>query len=278
MEAVVGGIPGRIRLRRTVAAPTVGESMTGVTVALVYPDLLGTYGDGGNARVLVQRLRWRGIDAELLTVGLGTPLPRTCDLYVLGGGEDAPQSLAASELRREGALLAAVDAGAAVFAVCAGVQVIGGKFLTNDGLRDGAELVDIETIRGLAVRAVGELAVDPDPSLELPRLSGYENHAGATRLGPGVRPLGRVVAGVGNGAGDGTDGFVSGHMLGTYLHGPALARNPELADLLLSWVVGELPAFPRPEVDAEAAGLRASRLAAAIPTRRRGWQGQKRGT
>ena len=62
--------------------------MADVAVALVYPDLLGTYGDGGNARVLVQRLRWRGIDAELLTVRLGTPLPRRCDLYVLGGGED----------------------------------------------------------------------------------------------------------------------------------------------------------------------------------------------
>ncbi len=274
--------PVRRPAGRGPSALGIGDSMTAVTVALVYPDLLGTYGDGGNARVLVQRLRWRGIDAELLTVGLGTPLPRTCDLYVLGGGEDAPQSLAASELRREGALAAAVEAGAALFAVCAGVQVVGGQFLTNDGLRDGAELVDIETRRGLAVRAVGELAVDPDPALGLPRLSGYENHAGATRLGPGVRPLGRVVAGVGNGAGDGTDGFVSGHLLGTYLHGPALARNPELADLLLSWVVGDLPALARPEVDAEAAGLRASRLAAAIPSRRpgrlRGWPVQKRGT
>jgi len=256
--------------------------VSGVTIALVYPDLLGTYGDGGNARVLLQRLRWRGIDAELLTVGLGTPLPRTCELYVLGGGEDAPQSLAASELRREGALAAAVDGGAAVFAVCAGVQVVGRRFLTNDGIRDGADLVDIETLRSLRVRAVGELAVDPEPGLGLPRLSGYENHAGATCLGAGVRPLGRVVAGVGNGGGDETDGFVSGRMLGTYLHGPALARNPELADLLLTWVVGDLPPLPRPEVDAEALGLRASRLAVAVPPRvtRRlgGWRAQNRGT
>jgi len=253
-----------------------------VTVALVYPDVMGTYGDGGNARVLVQRLRWRGIAAELLAVGLGTPLPRSCELYVLGGGEDVPQSLAAAELRREGALRAAVDGGAALFAVCAGVQVVGRTFLTNDGIRDGAGLVDVETLRSLDVRAVGELAVDPDPALGLPRLSGYENHAGATQLGPGVRPLGQVVAGVGNGGGDGTDGFVSGHMLGTYLHGPALARNPELADLLLSWVVGELPPLSRPEVDADAAGLRASRLAVAVPSRGRprfaAWLAPKPGT
>jgi len=236
-----------------------------VAVVLVYPDLLGTYGDGGNARILAQRLRWRGIDAAVVEVRLGDPVPRTGQLYVLGGGEDRPQALAAAELRASGALGAAVDGGAAVLAVCAGLQVVGTRFLTADGLCEGVGLVDAETARGLPARAVGELAVDPDPALGLPRLSGYENHAGATRLGPGVAPLGAVVSGVGNGGagngGGGHDGFVAGRVVGTYLHGPALARNPELADLLLGWVVGELPPLERPEVDAEARGLRAERLA-----------------
>ncbi len=244
--------------------------MADVAVALVYPDLLGTYGDAGNARILVQRLRWRGIGAELVTVRLGEALPATCELYVLGGGEDRPQALAAAELRASGALTAAAGRGAAVLAVCAGVQVVGGRFLTADGTCEGVGLVDLETERALPVRAVGELAVDPDPALGLPRLSGYENHAGATRLGPALRPLGTVVAGVGNGGGAHDDGFVSGHLLGTYLHGPVLARNPEVADLLLSWVVGDLPPLPRPEVDDDARGLRAERLAAV--QRRRGWR------
>jgi CobQ-like glutamine amidotransferase family enzyme len=235
--------------------------MGDVSLALVYPDLLGTYGDGGNARILAQRLEWRGIGAEVVTVTLGTPLPRRCDLYLLGGGEDVPQSLAAAELRREGALRAAVDAGAAVFAVCAGVQVIGTRFLTSDGVKEGVGLVDADTARSLATRAVGELAVDPDPALGLPRLSGYENHAGATTLGPGVRPFGRVATGVGNG--DGVDGFWSGRVLGTYMHGPALARNPDLADAILSWVVGPLPALVRPDVDGDADDLRRERLGAA---------------
>jgi len=249
-----------------------------VGIALVYPDLLGTYGDGGNARVLAQRLRWRGIGAEVVTVTLGTPVPAGCHLYVLGGGEDRPQSLAADELRKSGALNAAVESGAAVLAVCAGLQVIGTHFLTADGMRDGVGLVDAETRRGLPVRAVGELAVDPDPALGLPRLSGYENHAGATVVGPGVRPLGAVAAGVGNG--DGRDGFVAGKVLGTYLHGPALARNPEVADLLLGWALGDLPPLDRPEVDAEARGLRDERLAAASgsPRRRRLGRRYQRGT
>jgi len=234
-----------------------------VTVVVVYPDLLGTYGDGGNARVLVERLRWRGIAAEVVTVPLGTPVPRSAAVYLLGGGEDAPQSLAASTLRAEGSLVAAVAAGAALLAVCAGLQVVGSRFLTSEGIREGVGLVDAETVRGLPVRAVGELVVDPDPGLGLPRLSGYENHAGLTRLGPGLRPFGRVVAGVGNGTDDRADGFVAGHVIGTYLHGPVLARNPELADLLLGWALGELPALEHPEVDAEAQGLRAERLSAA---------------
>ncbi|GAC1517184.1 MAG: glutamine amidotransferase [Acidimicrobiales bacterium] len=234
--------------------------MADVAVAVVYPDLLGTYGDGGNARILVERLRWRGISADMVTVPLGTALPATCDAYVLGGGEDAPQSLAATELRREGTLAAAASRGAPVLAVCAGLQVIGTRFLTADGVRDGVGLVDAETLRGLPVRAVGELVVDPIPALGLPRMSGYENHAGITRLGPGVEAFGRVVAGVGNGD-ELADGFFSGHLIGTYLHGPVLARNPELADLILGWVVGDLPPLD-PAIDDEARGLRDERLRA----------------
>jgi lipid II isoglutaminyl synthase (glutamine-hydrolysing) len=244
-----------------------GSSVADVAIALVYPDLLGTYGDGGNARILAQRLRWRGIGADVLTITMGMAVPTGCALYVLGGGEDQPQSLAAAELRRTGTLTSAVAAGAAVLAVCAGLQVVGSRFLTADGMRDGAGLVDVETVRSLPIRAVGELAVDPDPVLGLPRLSGYENHAGASVIGPTVRPLGTVATGTGNG--DATDGFVSGRILGTYLHGPVLARNPELADLLLGWAVGDLPPLQHPEVDREAAGLREERLAAALRPRRR---------
>jgi CobQ-like glutamine amidotransferase family enzyme len=260
-----------------------------VAVALVYPDLLGTYGDGGNARILVERLRWRGIGARVVTVRLGDAVPRACEIYVLGGGEDRPQALAAAELRASGALTVAVDAGAAVLAVCAGLQVVGTRFLTADGVCDGVGLVEVETARSLAARAVGELAVDPDPTLGLPRLSGYENHAGATRLGPGVRALGSVVSGVGNG--DGDDGFVQGRVLGTYLHGPVLARNPELADLLLRWAVGDLPPLGRPGVDVEARGLRderltvvgrgnsrGARLATLLRSARRGRRGHHLGT
>jgi CobQ-like glutamine amidotransferase family enzyme len=232
--------------------------MADVGIALVFPDLLGTYGDGGNAVILAQRLRWRGISAEVTEVRAGDAVPESCTIYVLGGGEDAPQTLAADQLRENGVLPRAVDRGAVVFAVCAGLQVVGRSFLGPDGQpRAGVGLLDCTTDRVGEKRAVGEIVVDPDPQFGLPTLSGYENHGGLTTAGPTATPLGRVVDGIGNG--DGREGVVNGHVLGTYLHGPALARNPALADLLLTWAVGPLP----PLDDDEAEALRHERLRAA---------------
>ena len=231
-----------------------------VSIALLYPELLGTYGDGGNATVLAQRLRWRGIPAEVIDVHAGEPVPRSCQIYVMGGGEDAPQALAARELRSDRALVDAVEGGSAVLAVCAGLQVLGNRFAGEDGkAHDGLGLLDCETHRDDGPRRVGEVVATPDPSLDLPDLTGYENHGGVTTLGAGARPLGRVVVGHGNAGGDGTEGIVSGRVVGTYLHGPVLARNPALADHLLSSVLGPLEPLEEPEVEA----LRKERLHAA---------------
>jgi len=89
------------------------------------------------------------------------------------------------------------------------------------------------------------------------RLTGFENHRGGTVLGPSAQPLAKVISGAGNRAGDGIDGAVQGSVVATYLHGPCLARNPELADHLLSKVVGELAPL---EID-EVSQLRRERLA-----------------
>ena len=101
---------------------------------------------------------------------------------------------------------------------------------------------------------------------DLPTLTGFENHGGVTTVGPGAAPLARVVHGVGNGGGDRTEGAWAGRVVGTYLHGPVLARNPALADLLLGWALarpGEPPVDLASLDDAEPAALRQERLAAA---------------
>ncbi len=233
------------------------ERDSAVRVVVVHPDLLGTYGDGGNGLILARRLQWRGLAVELIEAMSGTPVPASGDIYCLGGGEDAAQHRAAAELAEGNPLGQAVDNGAAVLAVCAGFQVLGRRYPSADGqVRDGLGLIDIDTRKGGGRRPVGELVVTPSPALGLPQLTGYENHGGLTTLGPDAQPLGRVDAGVGNGGGDGSEGAVVGRIFGTYMHGPVLARNPALADLILTSVVGELEALD----DSEAELLRRERL------------------
>ena len=260
-----------------------------VRVAVVHPDLLGTYGDGGNGVVLAERLRWRGIPAEVIEIRSGDPVPATCDVYCLGGGEDGPEARSALELLDGRPLNRAVAGGAVVLAVCAGFQVVGEEFAGADGRpRPGLGLLDVRTRKGSGARAVGEVVAEPVADAiaglrgRLPPLTGYENHGAVTELGPGVAPLARVRVGVGNGGGDGSEGAVSARVVGTYLHGPVLARNPALADALLAWVVGaggeEAGDALAPLDDAEVDELRRQRLAqaSALAARRPGLVGRLR--
>jgi CobQ-like glutamine amidotransferase family enzyme len=155
-----------------------------------------------------------------------------------------------------------VSAGAVVLAVCAGFQIAGRTFPDADGdTRDGLGLLDVVTVKNPGKRLVGEVVCEPESdslgSVVLAPLTGFENHSGLTRLGPRVGALGRVRSGVGNGDGLGTEGAVSGRVVGTYLHGPVLARNPTLADALLSMATGRVP---DPLDDLEEEALRRERL------------------
>src|SRR6266700_5877517 len=194
-----------------------------IRLVWVYPDLLSTYGDRGNLLVLARRARLRGFGVEIAEVNSDQRVPMDGDIYLLGGGEDLPQILAARRLAAGGGLAAAAARGAVIFAVCAGYQIVGTEFGGVEGEPvSGLGLLDIRSGRGER-RGVGEITADVDPAL------------GAGRL-----------TGVGNG--DGTEGAYAGRMAGSYLHGPALVRNPGLADMLLGWVVGPLPPVdPRQE-------------------------------
>ncbi|MCG5432880.1 glutamine amidotransferase [Mycobacterium sp. MYCO198283] len=219
---------------------------------------MGTYGDGGNAVVLRQRLTLRGIDAEIVEITLADPVPDSLDLYTLGGAEDYAQRLATKHLRTYPGLQRAVERGAPVLAICAAIQVLGHWYETSSGERvEGVGLLDATT-SPQAERTIGEVVSTPlIPGLHEP-LTGFENHRGGTTLGADAAPLARVSKGAGNRLGDGVDGAVQGSIVATYLHGPCLARNPELADHLLAQVVGDLP----PLQLAEVAQLRRERLAA----------------
>lgn len=253
----------------TVAADSARPSESTVRIGLVLPDVMGTYGDDGNSLVLRQRLRWRGYDAEIVRITLEDEVPDSCDLYTVGGGEDAAQKLASRHLTASPGLQRAVERGAPVLAICAGMQVFGEWFVVSDGSRaPGLGLLDVTTTPQ-ASRSIGELVVAPQVAGLTQPLTGFENHMGATVLGPDAAPLGRVTSGVGNGvpagqqvpAGGLVEGVVQGSIIATYMHGPALARNPELADLLLCRALGvdSLPPVEVPAVEQ----LRRERIAAA---------------
>ncbi len=233
-------------------------------IVVVYQTLLGLYGDQGNARVLQMRLRWRGLPGEVVMVEPGTPLSNDANIYLLGGGEDNAQVAAVKELKADRGLFEGLDAGGVLFAVCAGYQIAGRTFTAgpDDKIYQGLGLLDVETRRG-SRRAVGELLTSwrkPDGQTSL--ITGFENHAGYTYLGSDAQPLATVETGLGNN-GDGTEGAVQGRVIGTYPHGPVLARNPELADYLLELALGRPldPLGPEyREVEREHGALRRERL------------------
>lgn len=222
-----------------------------VRIGLVLPDVMGTYGDGGNALVLRQRLRLRGYAAEVVEITLADPVPDSLDIYTLGGAEDSAQRLATRHLQRYPGLQQAAANGTPVLAICAAIQVLGQWYETSSGERvDGVGMIDVTTAPQ-AKRAIGEVTTAPLLAGLSAALTGFENHRGGTKLGGDATGLGKLNRGVGNGVGDGLEGVVQGSVIGTYMHGPALARNPELADLLLARALGvtELAPLPMPEVE-----------------------------
>lgn len=200
------------------------------TICVLYPDLLGTYGDGGNGLAIYERARRRGVDVELVNVRLGDVVPEA-SLYLLGGGEDGPQRLAA-DLLRSSSFVSRVHDGAHVLAVCAGLQILGLTFcVEGEDEFEGLGLVDVVTSRGER-RSVGEFATHVEGQL----LVGFENHGGRTKLAGGVNALGTVVKGRGN---DGKlDGYRTKNIWATYAHGPVLAMNPWFCDEILASVIG----------------------------------------
>jgi CobQ-like glutamine amidotransferase family enzyme len=234
-----------------------------LAIVNVYPELLGTYGDSGNALALAHRASARGIDTRIIDVDVDDSLPQHGDIYLLGGGEDSAQLLAARALLHQQTAHHALTARPCL-AVCAGLQLLAHRFRDADHRpHDGLGILDA-TCGRLTQRAVGEVITEPLDLPRVPTLTGFENHLGTATLGPAARPLGRLVAGIGNGDNQ-WEGAIQGMIVATYLHGPVLIRNPALADLMLTRAVGELPEYEDPDVDR----LRRERLDATDPRRHR---------
>lgn len=202
----------------------------------LYPDLMSIYGDRGNVVALAQRALWRGIEVEVRSHTAGATLdPEWGDLYFFGGGQDQGQDAVGEDLRGANGdrLRQAIASGAAVLSICGGYQLLGHEYVPEAAPAiPGLGVLDVRTRAGRR-RYVGNLLVETDGGT----LVGFENHSGKTYLGPAARPLGRVLVGGGNNGEDKTEGAVQGKVIGCYLHGSLLPKNPQLADLLLQWAL-----------------------------------------
>ena len=200
----------------------------------LYPDALNLYGDGGNIASLAKRCAWRGIPTRVDQVLMGQELDLSdADIVLLGGGSDRDQLAVAEELRGQREKLAAyVGEGGVLLAICGGYQLLGHSYMMGERQVEGLHVLDLETVAG-DTRLIGNVAVD-SPVCGRP-IVGFENHAGRTHLGAGEKPLGRaLVAGTGNNGGDGGEGVLHGGVIGTYLHGPILPKNPGVTDWLIA--------------------------------------------
>src|SRR2546430_6838696 len=207
------------------------------TVGWLYPDLMNIYGDRGNILTLVKRAEWRGFDARAIDLPRGTAAGMgDVDVFFFGGGQDREQALVYEDLieRKQPLLETAVAEGAGVLAVCGGYQLLGHYYQTAEGERfPGIGMIDVHTEAGKK-RFIGDAVVDAQvEGLHPATLVGFENHSGRTFLGTAARPLGRIRLGSGNNGSDGTEGCLQGGVVGTYLHGSLLPKNPHLADLLI---------------------------------------------
>jgi CobQ-like glutamine amidotransferase family enzyme len=204
----------------------------------LYPEHLSIYADRGNVQVIRRRLEWRGLELEERPLRVGESLDAdAADLYLIGGGQDRDQMLVAEDLQRHrDTLHEAVAGGAAVLAVCGGYQLAGHRYVGQDGaVMPGIGLLDLETHAG-ETRLIGDIVCECDlgDGGGTHTMVGFENHAGQTALGTGCDPLARVVSGHGNDGTSGYEGARAGLVLGTYVHGPLLPKNPWLADWLIA--------------------------------------------
>jgi CobQ-like glutamine amidotransferase family enzyme len=211
------------------------------TIGWLYADLMNIYGDRGNILTLQRRAQWRGLDVKVVELARGAATNmQDVDVFFFGGGQDREQALIYDDLRqfKQESLQTAVEAGAQILAVCGGYQLLGHYYQTADGERfDGIGMLDVKTEAGKK-RFIGDVVVESDiKGISPSTLVGFENHSGRTFLGEGARPLGKVLHGRGNNGSDKTEGAVQGNIIGTYMHGSLLPKNPHLADHIIGRAV-----------------------------------------
>lgn len=206
-----------------------------ITILQLYPKDMNIYGDHGNVQVLLRRLEWYGYTPELIMYNVGDALPKSADIVIGGGGQDSGQErIHADLLKISPQLKQWANDGVPMLMVCGLYQLFGHVFKTLDGkILDGIGILDVKTY-GTTERLIGNI-ITTHP--QFGTIIGYENHSGQTFLGDDAAAFATVTKGAGNNIKDGHEGARYKNVIGTYLHGPLLPKNPAIADFLIRTAV-----------------------------------------
>lgn len=213
-----------------------------VTVATLFPLTTVAAGDEANSAALVRRGTARGLTVEAVTVNRPEAFIEA-DVYLLGGtGRGGVAALVAALHQTD--LAALVTRGRSVLvAVDAGLDAVSRTFVDAAGTQHGGlGLVPLTTTP--AANVTGTAVLQEHSRLGLPRLLGWESNDVRTERHDGAQPFGILEVGAGDRGTPAADGFLSDTVIGTRLHGPLLALNPELADLVLARATGRTEPWP----------------------------------
>lgn len=203
-----------------------------ITIGHLYPDLLNLYGDRGNIQCMIKRCQWRGIEAEVIPFESDDEIDFSkLDIVLLGGGSDREQMLVCDKLKQiKEEFRKYVEEDGVVIAICGGYQLLGNFYDTEHGRIEGLGIIDLETTNSKEYRLIDNIVLESE-LFSMP-VVGFENHAGRTNI-KNNKPFGKVIYGSGNDGKSGYEGVIYKNVIGTYLHGPLLPKNPQVCDYLI---------------------------------------------
>lgn len=214
-----------------------------------FPEHMNIYGDVGNIIALRKRCEWRGIYVEYIPINTRGDFDHISvgDLFFFGGGQDADQMRVWQVISENNTLFArlteeAVNDDKVFLLVCGGYQMFGKYFIDGSGtLIPGLGILDIETVAPsskVSGRCIGNVVIRTELPLEPQTIVGFENHGGQTHFlkesKKSMQYLGKVVEGHGNDLKNGYEGCLYRNVIGSYLHGSLLPKNPHLADYIIA--------------------------------------------
>lgn len=204
--------------------------MKTINIVHLYPKEMNIYGDNGNLLILLKRLQWRGIKANLINVGVGENIPLKAHMIIGGGGQDAGQQIIAEDLKNKSVTIAKMcNNGIPMLMICGMYQMFGHYFKTQSGeIIKGIGILDLYTVAEPG-RLIGNIC----SATKWGELIGYENHSGRTYISNKNESFGKTKLGQGNNGKDLSEGAVFNNVFGSYLHGPVLSKAPNFADHLL---------------------------------------------